>query len=130
MTWPEHYPEACPPESARDPDLLVYRVLRRPAKPEDFLSYYDMDPTRSWGHKLCEACGLSVYSDYDECRDLQGRIPRLRDRVVASARLLPDQGKIKDTPNRNGRSHKTWWVPTEVVDPGEYFSEVEAGDQP
>lgn len=113
-TWPEHYPNACPPESAERTNKTVFRVIyENPPTDHSFLPYKIEHPDRTFeGYRDCDASGLSILADKEEAIGLCRLIPAAKG--VAKGHLTPESGMIKETPNRRRRSHCTWWVPVEV----------------
>jgi hypothetical protein len=57
---------------------------------------------------MCQARGVSVYTDSGECRNML-RLRNLRGRIVFAVKLLHGAGYVKPTPTRDSPSHYTWW---------------------
>jgi hypothetical protein len=59
----------------------------------------------------CKASGLSVFTTKSDAMRLVRRVPGISAiRLLASANLTPDAGKLLHTPY-DGNSHHTWWAP-------------------
>jgi len=110
MSFPAHFPQACPPDSAEDARGEVYRfVHNEPPVAEDFVSFFDEG--RSYKpDKKCQACGLSVLTTERDVKEARRLSPWFKKRMVAKARLSPDWGKTARTESKNIPNHHTWWV--------------------
>jgi hypothetical protein len=108
MTFPDDWPEECPPADAEDANGEVFRIVRTVRlSADDFRSYHEMgirrgDPILRYGLSL-----FRLRSDAEHA----SRMFRNLGKVIAQATLLPEHGKTKQT----GRaSHITWWPYTNV----------------
>ena len=121
--WPPHFPENCPPEEAAPPNQRVYRLVKNtPPRSSDFVSYALEYQGRWRGRELCEACGLSAFSDLHGCRRAERRIPALKGMLPAQATLSETHGRIAATPRSRSSSHLTWWLPTSLTEPELLFT--------
>lgn len=111
MTWPDHFPENCPPIDASRVEGQYFRLVTADPPVEwDVMSHKERDPGKNWGSGQCRACGLSIYGDEEEARKTRRRIPALRGTKVAIANVTPASGVVAPTPTRTAKSHCTWWV--------------------
>jgi hypothetical protein len=78
----------------------------------DFESLAQINPKKWMGN--CKASGLSVFTARSEALRLVRRVPAMSalGKMLASANLSPEAGKLMRTP-RNGNSHHTWWAPAD-----------------
>lgn len=110
LTWPDHYPENCPPAYAEGFSGVVYRFTNGVnPKPKDFLSYYELRSGKNWEDKACQARGLSVYTTEEDCITAIAMIPALRKKKLCAAELSAEAGVIAPTPSNNNANHKTLW---------------------
>ena len=118
--WPDHYPERCPPSTAEEVSGKIYRFTNRTnPKHKDFLSYYELHPVKDCGKKVCNARGLSVFANEEDCRVAAATIPALRKKHLCVAELPKEAGVVADTPSNNIANHKTLWSllgPQELAD--------------
>lgn len=127
-SWPDHFPEACPPESSEEINGRIYRFVAgvTPAK-DDFVSSQLQNPRKAFGRKACQACGLSVYRDWSCCIHYQKAIPALRKKRIAFGDLKPEHGVIMQTPSKMAGDHHTWWLPNSMPEPEGLFEIAEEG---
>lgn len=110
MHWPEHFPQECPPDEAMPANCEVYRLTdKQQPKEKDFRAYFVLKPEQEW-HNLCQACGLSVYTNIEDVLRLKRRVPGARPKWVAKGVLNDEEGVILNTPNKE-TSHHSWWTP-------------------
>jgi hypothetical protein len=123
--YSDHYPEQCPPKLAYCHTGDLYRFINRnnPVQ-KDFRSYYDMNPTKDWGVKACEARGLSVVKCGSGVLEMRAAIPALRKKKVSKASISENCGLLGDTPSSSSQRHCTWWVPKSIVEPEKLFVTV------
>lgn len=116
MQWPDYFPDDCPPQDAQPVTGEVYRLVKKdPPESRDFIPFREKKPSEDFGEKECQACGLSVLKNIEDAVRMKSRARGMEKRLVAKGTLSPHLGRIKRTPSRRfGRSHHTWWVPTEV----------------
>lgn len=125
LDWPGHFPASCPPEGAESTDGEVYRLVSPDGpKNADFVSHKVLSPHKNWGKKECQACGLSVHTTQNGGERLKRRIPALRKKQSAVARLRPPHGLLLNTPSSADSEHHTWWVPVSLQDPSALFTLV------
>ena len=115
LTWPDFYPEDCPPAEAEPASGTVYRLVRRnPAQAEDFKTPFEENPRRFNDKPTLENCGLSVHTDSQDSERLRERLKnrarKFKNRQIAEGSLDPTLGMIQHTPSIEG-SHHSWWVP-------------------
>lgn len=120
MTWPDFYPENCPPTEAEPASGTVYRLVQHdPPSAEDFKSVFEEDPIRRFKNKpTIENCGLSVHTDSQDSERLRERLKKrarkFKNSQIAEGSLNPTLGVIQHTPSKKYKSHHTWWVPLEA----------------
>lgn len=109
VEYESYLPDRCPPSEAVPANLTVIRLVRGETVNEsDFVPYYELNPGREWGSRLCQACGLSVYTDLADVKHLMAVNPGLKTFKPAVGQLRPADGVIQATP-RQADSHHTWW---------------------
>lgn len=125
-TFPDYYPDRCPPAEARDANQVVYRFVEsNPPCESDFLPHRIRYPGRQFSDE-CQACGLSVFSDIESLMQMRSILPKSHQRnwkYIAEGRLRPGCGVIMPTPNDGSPAHMTWWVACGVV-PRDMFRAV------
>ena len=116
MQWPDYFPDDCPPQDAQPATGDVYRLVKQnPPESKDFIPLREKKTSEDFGERECQACGLSVLGNAEDALRMRKRARGMEKRLIAKGTLNPFLGKIKHTPSsRYGRSHRTWWVPTEV----------------
>ena len=115
LTWPDFYPENCPPAQAEPASGTVYRLVKHdPARAEDFKSVFEENPRRFDNKPTIKNCGLSVQKDPEDSERLRDRLKnrarKFKNRQIAEGSLNPSLGMIRHTPSIE-ESHHTWWVP-------------------
>ncbi|MCH9647784.1 MAG: hypothetical protein K0U98_06065 [Deltaproteobacteria bacterium] len=122
LTWPNSYPDLCPPAEATPADGTVLRLVRNdPPRPDDFRAW-SVENGRVAKSKPCQSCAVSVFEQIDDVRKMQRRVPSQRVKPVAAAELKPEMGVTKLTPKRY-QSHRSWWIP-DGLDPSPDFQVV------
>ena len=115
MQYPDYFPDECPPKDAQPAAGDVYRVVKQnPPNSKDFIP---LRAKKSGDFEdECKACGLSVFKNFEDAVDMKNRERGMKNRLIAKGTLGPHLGKIKHTPSSQpyGKSHHTWWVPTEA----------------
>lgn len=120
--YPDHYPEQCPPRVAHYHTGDLYRFINRNNPvPKDFKSYYDINPTKNWGGKACQARGLSVVKCGLGVLEMRDAIPALRKKKVSKASISNNCGMLGDTPSSSSKRHCTWWIPKSILEPEKLF---------
>ncbi len=119
MNWPDYFPENCPPKTAEEAAIQVYRLVNNdPPNEDDFMSWREQHPNDICpkGVSECQACGISVFTSLEDVNRARQKVKRLRNKKIAVANLTPNLGRILNTPSRNtGQSHCTWWLPIGVT---------------
>ena len=116
MPWPDYFPDDCPPQDAQPATGDVYRVVKQnPPESRDFIPLRKKN-NGDFGEDECKVCGLSVFRRFEDAVEMKNRERGMKNRLIAKGTLSPDLGKIKHTRSSKpyGKSHHTWWVPTEV----------------
>ena len=118
--FPDYFPEGCPPASAKDSEITLYRLCKDmvPCK-ADFVSFYLINPEK---YRNCiNAYGLSVFPSIEDCNIARSKAPRLRKKPYsAKGENNEDRGKYVFTPSNANPNHITWWV-YEGVEPHTFF---------
>ena len=123
-TWPDFFPEGCPPAEAMPATGVVLRVVASdPPTAQDFIAWCVEHGGLS-KNQPCKSCGVSVFDDMDDVRHLQRRVPAYRDRPIAKGDLQESMGVTKPTPSSARRSHRSWWLP-DGIDPSSAFRVIE-----
>lgn len=113
--WPDFFPGDCPPSDALLPNHQVYRFVGSfPPQPTDFKSHKERWPSRDFGEQECKACGLSVFTDFEDIRVARSHVPGMAKKHIVCFGIDNAEGLIKATPatSHYGRSHHTWWKPS------------------
>lgn len=111
-SWPDHYPNECPPSEAKEPDCNLFRFTNRKNPNErDFKSYYEIHTNKEWGDKACIARGLSVFCSMSDCIAMKAAIPAMKKKYISVATILPNgSGLVVQTPSQNSERHHTFWT--------------------
>ena len=108
--WTCTMPDGCPPDDVLVGEEHPFFRLAKQAEAysaDDFMSYAEADPKRSWGEMLPLAVGLSLIEDEAKARrNLKLPIFRRYHGIIALM-LNPSDGVVKQTGVH--RSHYTWW---------------------
>ena len=111
LTWPDFYPENCPPAEAEPASGTVYRLVKHdPARAEDFKSVFEENPRGAIKKKTVKIYGLSVHRDLSDSERLKKRSKKFKNRHIAKGSLNPTLGMIQHTPSIE-ESHHSWWIP-------------------
>ena len=121
MQFRDHLPLNCPPPDANHSVTDVYCLVDSdPPTSKDFLSQIEKRPTFKT-ELVCQACGLSVFTDIAGTQLARLVSRSLRNKKLAKGNLSKSSGKIKNTPSQNtGDTHHTWWVNRDI-DPSSLF---------
>lgn len=113
--FPADFPPFCPPEEATAVERQVYRLVTHdPPFREDFISTKQEQAHKVFrGQKLCQACGVSVYSDIDDAIKTRAFFQHLQSKKVAVGVTVPEYGKSLETPGYSD-THLTWWLYTDA----------------
>lgn len=118
MAFADNCPENCPPPDAISPKgMRVFHLLKSiPIDPAgDFRSKLTRELSLPPVHRtlkqsqFCQSCGLSVYTNLEDIRNMQKVAKGLNKKVVGVKNLEMNHGKIKSTPTNDASSHHTWW---------------------
>jgi hypothetical protein len=124
-TWPDHYPDKCPPDNANQPSGDIFRFTNRTnPKYKDFMSYYELQPNGDWGGKACQSRGISVFTSVEDSIAAAAIVPALKKKHLSKAELPPNSGVIATTPPDNSRNHNTLWPLINAEDLSILFSPV------
>lgn len=110
-TWPQHFPDGCPPDDAEPTDSVRYRLVDNdPPLEDDFWSEHELvaagrKPARRVDPIL--AAGVSVLETPEYAAKVRSSFGAFRAKRVAAG-SLENSGVEKQT----GRAgHRTWWRP-------------------
>ena len=107
-TFPNDWPEGCPPDHAEVPARTFYRiVMTTPPTAENFRSFREMG--KHDRGQPCEAAALSVFTNPADARHYSNKFPYLGDRI-AGGDLTDKHGLWAPSPRSGGNSHASWWV--------------------
>ncbi len=108
MTFPEDWPEGCPPADATDASGEVFRMARmNPPTDDDFKSFTELGIERG-DPILCR--GVSVFVLQTDAEHAARKF-RNMGKILTRGVLLAEHGKSKQT---GKPSHTTWWPYIEV----------------
>lgn len=112
MIFPDYFPLQCPPSIAQNPNGEYYRLVKEQnIGDNDFMPHVLLYPDRDFSEKLCEACGLSLFTNIQTSDRLRLAVPGFRKCHIAKAILKNEDGKILHTPSSCSHDHFTWWKP-------------------
>lgn len=122
--FPDYFPDGCPPKDATSEEIEVYRTCENSNQvtSDDFISYYNIDPEKY--KNVINAYGLSVMLKKEDCVKLM-KMPGMKKKFksIAKGKTYSSMGVVKRTPNKNYKSHCTWWL-CEGSKPEEVFEIV------
>ncbi|MFM0596069.1 hypothetical protein [Paraburkholderia dilworthii] len=122
-SWPDHFPEQCPPSHATDLSGSTFRFINKRQPTEyDFTSHYERLPGGDWAGQECKARGLSVLRTYDDCVTMREGVPALRRKHLAVANVAAPVGVVATTPSANCVGHCTWWRNVSPAEAAKHFS--------
>jgi len=109
MTFPNDWPQGCPPEDVHPTSGLVYRIVHtNPATAADFVTFAELGRfLRKPPDCPCMPVGLSVFQNGDDAAWMARKHPYLG-KFLASGVLSPADGVIKPTKGQRP-THMTWW---------------------
>ena len=109
MPFPSIFPANCPPDDALDADILVYRTVSNdPPQEDDFRNDVEMGKTKANRKPKCHNPGISMLRSREDAmhhRSVFGWAAQ----HIAVGRLMPQHGKVKDSPVKDLPSHVDWW---------------------
>jgi len=115
MTFPEYFPDACPPLSATEKETAIFRFMigdrNNPTSHENFKSHVEREAQKE-DDDLCAACGLSIYTDL---RGIEAAIIKVKSfqrnkPKIAKVIIKAEDGVFLDTPNKGNKYHITLWL--------------------
>lgn len=129
--WPEHFPNACPPDEAVPLAGPVFRFINGTAPAErDFTSHFERNAGKDWGEDACKARGLSVLRTFRDCRLMRKGVPALRKKRLAYADISTEVGVVQHTPSNTCEGHCTWWRAAPPSDVRSLFSTYAEPSEP
>jgi len=120
-SFPDYFPEDCPPSKADKCNGIVYRAVRtkqnRTLKEKHFNSHLEGITRKRWPIvPECQKCAVSIFTDFKEKDIIISQlesVPANRDLIIkiAKGELSENDGSMLHTPNRtiNYYSHHDWW---------------------
>ncbi len=116
MTWPDHFPDGCPPAEAVPASGEFYRLVDHdPVEEVDFWSHRELSDagligTQRWTEEMeCRAVACSVFQDKDDAVSAQGMSGRMRKKRIAMGDVSGDGVLLATPSSRTGSSHHSWW---------------------
>lgn len=104
----------CPPADSFATSAIIYHLVTEPVAQSDFRTLVERNPEKF--RNDCQAHALSVFTELPHAQAAL-KLPLLKKKFthVASAKLAPAMGRIKNTPSSNtGQNHHSWWFSAEV----------------
>lgn len=112
-TWPDSFPDACPPSDAEVASGSFYRLVDSdPPTQRDFMNHHELLAagrfrSRFWPDD-CIAAGLSVFGDVADAQKTRAAVGPLRKKKIAVGEIT-GAGRMKHTPRHSKCTHHTWW---------------------
>lgn len=125
-SYPDFFPEGCPPEYAEQKKVHVYRLVSgERITIDDFKSLKELGrDARSQKHPFIEY-GVSVNVDYEELMKCWRSTPSLKKKCknICEGNIYECSGAVAFTPSETTpqKHHHTWWIYKEI-DPSNFFS--------
>ncbi len=110
MSYPDFFPEGCPPETAEFIDMYLFRyTVNDPPLEADFLSAFQMGKFKR--SIKVQKYGLSMNSCIKDARNSIGLVPALWDyKYIAGGYASIEDGPIEYTPSEKISKHLTWYL--------------------
>ena len=108
MIYRDPLPDGCPTSESKivAEEIDVYRLVKQiPPTLNDFLSQRTEKPNGTFRVSECQACGLSIFMERQDCAKMQ-KLPALRGRHLCRVQLTEGAGRVQKT---GQNSHHTWW---------------------
>lgn len=121
IEWPDFYPGDCPPADAEDADGIVFHLVTDNPMPQSDLFDTAYHREAFLENDECIRVSLSCHREEEDSRELREVVPRLSDRKIARAKLMPEYGKLKQTFTP---SHHSLWIRDEHYDDAHEWFEV------
>ena len=124
-TWPDYFPENCPPKEAVRRELIVYRLVSAHGpSAADFVSGVLLPENTAARKTACRDFALSVYTDLKHAKRLLKSQRATRPMGIAVGTIRMESGVIEASPSNAFRSHHSWWL-HEGIDPSSDFRMVD-----
>jgi hypothetical protein len=121
MTFPDGWPEGCPPDDVEAAAGIVFRLVKsNPHEETDFRTHHESGKLPN--APPCLRCGLSVFRSREDAEHQHRAYPKLG-KYIATGELQAEHGVTKLTEGRQP-THTTWWF-YEGVDRRAIFVSVE-----
>jgi len=115
MSWPDSFPEGCPPSEALPISGIFFRCVNSdPPNQDDFLSAIEKNPRRRNPEDECKLYGVSMYTQIDDIKRLRNISPPFREMQIAQGQLGSEHGVMRNTKSKYGNSHYTMWFFKEI----------------
>jgi hypothetical protein len=118
-TWPEWFPENCPPATAAPATGTFYRLVEEETVTrDDFRSVRELlrlglKSRQYWSdEEESNAVACSVHAVIDDAEKTRKSIGALKNRRIAQGEIDGD-GRVLHTPSRLTHSHHSWWRPVD-----------------
>jgi hypothetical protein len=107
MNWYEELPFGCPPEEAKLPEGVYFRLGSIPPDDSDFWSHRRLFPHKKFHVDECVARSLSVFDTHDAAEHLRQLLPAMRSKPIFQLNLVEKDGLVQQT----GKNihHFSWW---------------------
>jgi len=138
MTWPDYFPDGCPPQDAVAASGTAYRLcLKRAvggiARAKEFRPH-KLFPDPTTGKAECHRCDVSLDDDLQNLLKLRQTVAdkvgrHYLKRVPAVGDLQPEWGAMKLTPSDDSPTHRSLWL-YDGVNPHESFTVVAEPEVP
>lgn len=103
-SWPEHFPQGCPPTEAVDANGSLFRVAAVPPSEPDSRSA--LEDGLFLKSPPCVRAALSCWTTHERAQELLA-LPRHRAKAVIELRLRSDHGVMAPT---GGPGHVSLWL--------------------
>jgi len=123
MTWPDFYPDNCPPSEAEPHrgDIYMFR-MRNEAVELSFTPYIIKCPERVQPGLECIGSGVYCFRTLRELRHMMNAIPKIRRNAISiKTSSRESDGLHKNTGSSKG--HYTWWL-VEGIEPWNHAEDL------
>jgi hypothetical protein len=110
--WFEPLPSQCPPESAKPPNGVFYRLAKSATVVcEDFWSARKLTPSAVFHANECIAMAVSVHSDPSPLAELK-KLARHQEKAVVAVTLIGETAGLIEKTGKC-KHHHSWWRPSD-----------------
>lgn len=101
-------PSGCPPVGTSTKEIIAFRLVSSDAlQANDFLTAFETGTFKEGD--ACQRCSVSIFQTRESCIQLQQRVPRHRDKLIARGLLPETAGARMPTPSKANSDHWSWW---------------------